>query len=88
MVNLKEMYEGAGYQLTAGELPDFLPVFLEFLAFQDNAPAAAKLLKDIKTVMDKLYKQLTDRKVFYNDLLAILIALAETDQQTNAENKS
>lgn len=88
MVNLKEMYEGAGYQLTAGELPDFLPVFLEFLAFQDNAPAAAKLLKDIKTVMDKLYKQLTDRKVFYNDLLAILIALAETDQQTNAENQS
>ena len=87
MVNLKEMYEGAGYQLTASELPDFLPVFLEFLAFQDNAAAAARLLKDIKAVMEKLYKQLTDRNVFYNDLMAILIALADSDQQTNTESQ-
>ncbi len=32
LVHLKELYKSAGYDLSTSELPDFLPVMLEFLS--------------------------------------------------------
>jgi nitrate reductase delta subunit len=32
MIRLKRLYEEAGYEMTTGELPDFLPLILEFMA--------------------------------------------------------
>jgi nitrate reductase delta subunit len=39
MVELKSVYARAGFELTARELPDFLPVVLEYLSCRDMAEA-------------------------------------------------
>ena len=35
MVDLKRLYERAGYELSSRELPDYLPVVLEYLSCRD-----------------------------------------------------
>ena len=37
MVELKRHYERAGYELSSRELPDYLPVVLEYLSCRDLA---------------------------------------------------
>ena len=39
MVELKQLYEKAGFELSARELPDYLPVVLEYLSCRDLAEA-------------------------------------------------
>ncbi len=39
MVDLKTMYEDAGFEIDAKELPDYLPLFLEFLSTRPEAEA-------------------------------------------------
>ena len=39
MVELKQLYEHAGFELSARELPDYLPVVLEYLSCRDLAEA-------------------------------------------------
>ncbi|MFX8840915.1 nitrate reductase molybdenum cofactor assembly chaperone, partial [Acinetobacter baumannii] len=39
MVDLKKLYEDGGFSITANELPDFVPLFLEFLSTQPVAVA-------------------------------------------------
>ena len=43
MVDLKRIYERAGFDLSARELPDYLPVVLEYLSCRDLAEARAML---------------------------------------------
>lgn len=40
MVDLLQIYEDAGFQLASYHLPDYLPLFLEFLSTQDDETAA------------------------------------------------
>ena len=43
MADLIELYRGHGFEPTAGELPDFLPLFLEFLSLLPDVEARALL---------------------------------------------
>src|SRR6516165_9577920 len=43
MIDLKAQYEQAGLDISATELPDFLPLFLEFLSTRPAAEACATL---------------------------------------------
>ncbi len=43
MIELKALYERNGLYLSASELPDYLPVFLEFLSVRPLAEARAQL---------------------------------------------
>ena len=43
MVELKRLYAAAGFELTARELPDYLPVVLEYLSVRDRALKALGL---------------------------------------------
>ena len=45
MVNLLQMYEAHGFELSTHELPDYIPLFLEFLSQQEQAEAV-QLLHD------------------------------------------
>ena len=45
MVDLMEEYKKHGLEMTGDDLPDFVPLFLEFLS-QQNAVEAARLLSD------------------------------------------
>ncbi len=60
MVNLLQMYEANGFEMATHELPDFIPLFLEFLAQQEPAEAV-KLLQDAMPVLSLLGARLAER---------------------------
>lgn len=76
MVNLKEMYEKAGLKMVANELPDYLPLFLEYISLKSSKLEAVKLLNDIKPILEKLYKLLDEKKSFYREIIDVLLKLA------------
>ena len=76
MVNLKEMYSKGGYGMTTNELPDFLPVFLEYLSFLTDEGKTLKLLNDIQSIIEKLYKLTNEQDVYYKHLFNILYTLS------------
>jgi nitrate reductase delta subunit len=75
MVELKRLYAGQGLELAAHELPDHLPVFLEFLSLLEPATASA-LLSEAAHVLTALRDRLKKRKSPYAAVLAVLVALA------------
>ena len=84
MVNLKETYSKDGFELTTTELPDYLPVFLEYLSFQTDEDKTIKLLTDIKNVIDKLSKLTHEKDIFYKYLFNILQSLMSKEVSAEA----
>ena len=72
MADLLDLYRRGGLEMTAAELPDFLPLFLEFLSTQPDAEARA-LLAEPARILRALAGQLTRRDAAY---AAVLDALA------------
>src|SRR3569623_2061335 len=64
MVALLELYRSKGLELSANELPDHLPVFLEFLSTQPDAEAAS-LLGEASHVLSALGERLHKRQSPY-----------------------
>ena len=61
MVNLLQMYESHGFEMSTHELPDYIPLFLEFLA-QQELSEAIKLLQDAMPVLSLLGARLAERE--------------------------
>jgi nitrate reductase delta subunit len=76
MVDLLKVYEEAGYSPTAGELPDFLPLFLEFASTRPPVEAI-ELVGQPGNVLAALRERLARRKSPYEAVFAALIALAK-----------
>lgn len=75
MVDLTEFYKENGFKLEANELPDYLPVFLEFLS-QIDPVRAAELLLTVRKIVDKIHSALNERKNHYQHLFkALLLSL-------------
>ena len=83
MVDLKEMYESRGYELTLNELPDYIPVFLEYLSFLKDEEKTIHLLNEIKAIIEKLHKLTNEEDVFYKYLFNILLALVNKEVPVN-----
>ncbi|MFN3513404.1 MAG: nitrate reductase molybdenum cofactor assembly chaperone [Phenylobacterium sp.] len=75
MVALLELYRSKGLELSANELPDHLPVFLEFLSTLPE-PEAASLLGEAAHVLSALGERLHKRGSPYRALFGALTALA------------
>lgn len=75
MVDLLETYRAGGFDLTGPELPDHLPVFLEFLSTR-SLPEAKALLADAGQVIAVLAERLARRETPYAAVLGALAALA------------
>ncbi|KQY26465.1 nitrate reductase [Caulobacter sp. Root1455] len=75
MVALLELYRTKGLDLTANELPDFLPVFLEFLSILPDAEAAS-LLGEATHVLDAMGERLKKRDSAYRAVFGALASLA------------
>ena len=60
MVNLLQMYDSHGFEMSTHELPDYIPLFLEFLAQQEPVEAV-KLLQDSMPVLSLLGARLAER---------------------------
>ncbi|HJV46065.1 MAG TPA: nitrate reductase molybdenum cofactor assembly chaperone [Bacillota bacterium] len=57
LVQLKELYEEAGFALITEELPDYLPLILEFVSVAPLA-VSCRILKDFQSDIDRLQKEL------------------------------
>lgn len=74
MVDLLEVYRQHGFELSARELPDYLPLFLEYLA-QRPQEEALELLADTLHVIALLSARLADRDSDYHIVFEALSAL-------------
>lgn len=75
MVDLRTLYEQADLDPDARELPDFLPMFLEYLSTRPVEEARA-LLAEPLTVIAALKERLARRKTPYAAVLRVLEAIA------------
>jgi nitrate reductase molybdenum cofactor assembly chaperone NarJ/NarW len=75
MVDLKALYAEGGLDASSVELPDFLPLFLEYLSTRP-AEEARTLLAEPLSVIAALKERLTKRKTPYAAVLRVLEAMA------------
>jgi nitrate reductase delta subunit len=75
MVDLRALYERHGLEISATELPDYLPLFLEFLALRPRAEAL-ELLAQPRDVIAALAERLRRRASAYAPVLQALAELA------------
>ncbi len=89
MIDLAQTYEKAGLYLAPGELPDYLPVVLEFVSTQPSAKARA-FLDEMAHIFNAIFAALQQRQSSYASIIAALIELAgETVQPVKlAEEES
>lgn len=75
MVDLRNLYERHGLAIAAAELPDYLPLFLEFLATRPLAEAR-ELLAQPAHILLALAERLRKRGSPYEAVFRALVALA------------
>ncbi|HUU24791.1 MAG TPA: nitrate reductase molybdenum cofactor assembly chaperone [Methyloceanibacter sp.] len=74
MIELKALYEQNGLYLSASELPDYLPVFLEFLSMRPLEEARAQLSQPahvLTAIAERLHKRATPYAAAFQALVAI-----------------
>ncbi|MCC5968579.1 MAG: nitrate reductase molybdenum cofactor assembly chaperone [Pararhodobacter sp.] len=76
MVDLLETYRAGGFDLVGPELPDHLPVLLEFLSTRPLEDARA-ILADAGHILVALAERLNRRESSYAPVLAALVAIAQ-----------
>src|SRR6478735_7484708 len=80
MVDLKALYEGHGLFMSSTELPDHLPLFLEFLTTIPEVEACG-LLGETSHVLEAIRQRLKKRKSAYSSIFSCAQALAEAGPQ-------
>ena len=75
MVDLRALYEKAGLTVVANELPDYLPLFLEFLSTQPFAEAQ-DLLAQPAHILSAIAERLGRRSSSYRVVFDALVALS------------
>ncbi len=78
MIDLKDLYERNGLAIDATELPDFLPLFLEFLSTRPIGEAR-DLLDQTAHIAVALHARLVKRESSYAAIFAALTDLATAD---------
>lgn len=77
MIDLMEQYKTAGLQIESIELPDYLPVYLEYLATQTREDSIQGLA-DIAPILGLLGARLEKRDSMYQHLFTLLLELSGT----------
>ncbi|OIP18942.1 MAG: nitrate reductase molybdenum cofactor assembly chaperone [Comamonadaceae bacterium CG2_30_59_20] len=75
MIDLTKTYEKAGLFLAPGELPDFLPVVLEFVSTQPPKEAKA-FLAEMAHIFNAIFSALQQRQTAYASVLGALLELS------------
>jgi nitrate reductase delta subunit len=78
MVNLALTYRMNGFELNAAEMPDYLPLFLEFLSVIPDVHAR-RYLTDAIDIIEALRIRLEERDSTYAAVLGALVTLASRD---------
>ena len=83
MVDLLKLYEDGGFTPTTEELPDFLPLFLEYAA-QLDASAAIELIGQPAHVFAALRERLAKRSSPYEAVFFALVGLSKAKLDAKA----
>jgi nitrate reductase delta subunit len=75
MIDLKQLYAKVGFELSSRELPDFLPVLLEYLS-QQSIEEARELLADCSALLASICRSLIARQSRYASALQALLVIA------------
>ncbi len=75
MVDMLEFYKENGMQLSANELPDYIPAFLEFLSTLKKEKAA-ELLAEPVHIIQRIYLALKEKDNPYQDVLSAIVSLS------------
>ena len=75
MIDLAQNFEKAGLYLAAGEMPDYLPVVLEYASTQPAAQARA-FLNEMAHIFNAIFAALQQRDTRYASVLGALLELA------------
>jgi nitrate reductase delta subunit len=79
MVEMINIYREYGYELSARELPDFLPLFLEFLSCCEPAMALG-WLDEVNHILALLEERLSQRESPYAVLFTVLLSMVSAVQ--------
>lgn len=83
MIDLMSQYEEVGLHLSGGELPDYLPRYLEYVS-QLRTEDAKEGLQNIAPILALITERLKQRDSYYFDLFEILMALSEENVDFDA----
>ncbi|WP_157018456.1 nitrate reductase molybdenum cofactor assembly chaperone [Mesorhizobium xinjiangense] len=86
MVELKRLYENAGFDLVGQELPDYLPVLLEYLSCRDM-DEAHDILADCAHILTSIARSLIARQSRYAAVPQALLVIAGEKPVNAAEIK-
>jgi nitrate reductase delta subunit len=78
MVDLQQEYQRHGFAIAVSELPDYLPMFLEFLSTRPPEEAAG-WLEEVGHLLQLLHARLREHDSSYAVLVEPLVALAGID---------
>jgi len=81
MVDLRDRYEAQGLEIAAKELPDYLPLFLEYLSVLPSAQAAEELAQP-GVILSALADRLEEKGTPYAAPMRILADLAGAGGET------
>ena len=76
MINLAAHYQAHGYSIDANELPDYLPLFLEFLSLTEPEEAT-KLLSEVAHILAAIRIRLERRQSDYAGVFQVLEELTD-----------
>ena len=86
MVDLRNVYEDGGFELASTELPDYIPLFLEYCSYRPHEEAR-HLLAETAHILASIGERLRKRDSAYAALFEALVAIAAarpTDEALNA----
>ena len=75
MIDLLKSYEAAGLYLGPNEMPDYLPVFLEYVSTQPPREARASLA-EIAQIVNRIFAALVERNSAYASVFGAILELA------------
>lgn len=76
LIGLVELYRSRGLELDVSDLPDYLPVFLEFLSIIPDAEAAG-LIGEAAHVLEAIAERLKKRQSPYRAIFGALLAISD-----------
>jgi len=83
MVGLVELYKSHGLEMEVSDLPDYLPVFLEFLSIVPDQEAAS-LIGEAAHVLEAIAERLKKRKSPYRAIFGALLAVSDKPANKDA----
>jgi len=72
LIELSELYKSTGFEIGDGELPDYLPLILEYVATMDDEASAREFLQQTAQAVDIIATNLEKYDSPYASLLRII----------------